>query len=341
MGIDRGLTHLLAYSVFDPENRKFIVNKLEPNPVSGWKWKMRKMKRSIQYMERRIRAQKNIHIHENQIKKRLRSMEDKIENTYHEISRKIVDLAKDKNACIVFEDLEGQGLKQHGRKKSSRLKGLNYALSLFDYGKIASLIKYKAEAEGIGIWKINPAYTSQNCARCVLELGKFAEPKSSLLLDQLKEGSELDKRLLAGTVIDMATVDKITKKKIYLTGKNKDDREVKLIIEIKWNKIVISVGEWEQRHNKGKTKSEFVTKEDIAEFLTRKESDSNKERISVLDYVYNRGKEIVNRNKDPKFTGNKKVGYCMKHRQIDADLNASRVIALCKRFNINNPKIWV
>lgn len=339
MGIDRGLTHLLAYSVFDPESNKFIINQLEPNPVSGWKWNMRKMKRSIQHLERKLRAQRGVHIYENQMKKRVKGIENKIESLYHNVSRKIVDLAKEKNACIVLEDLEGQSLKQHGRRKTGRLRGLNYTLSLFDYGKIASLIKYKAELEGIDVWNIDPAYTSQNCAKCILELKNFAQPKTMLYLDELKEGIELDKRLLEGTTIKSAKIDKATKKEIHLSGKDKYDKEVNLTIVIKWNKIIISEGYWKSKEQKnGKTKLEFITEEDIAEFQTRKEGEKSIERTAIIDYVYTRGKEIIKGN--TKFTGNKKAGYCMRHGQIDADLNASRVIALCKRFDINKPKIW-
>lgn len=339
MGIDRGLTHLLAYSVFDPESNKFIINQLEPNPVSGWKWKMRKMKRSIQHLERKIRAQKGVHIYENQMKKRAKGTEDKIESLYHNVSRKIVDVAKEKNACIVFEDLEGQSLKQHGRRKIGRLKRLNYTLSLFDYGKIASLIKYKAELEGINVWNINPAYTSQNCAKCMLELKNFTEPKTILYFEELKEGTELDRRLFDETAIKSARIDGVTKKEIHITGKDNYDKEVKLIIKIKWNQIIISRGYWKSNEQKnGRNKLEFVTEENIAEFQTKKDGELGKERTAILDYVYTRGKEI--KNGTAKFTGNKKAGYCMKHGQIDADLNASRVIALCKRFNINDPKIW-
>lgn len=331
LGIDRGLTHILAYSVFDTDNNKFIINKLEPNPIVNWKWKLRKLKRSIQHLERRLRSQKKIKIPENQMKKRLRGVEDKIENFYHNLSRKIVDVAKKTNASIVFERLEGQGLKQHTRRKSGRLKALNYALSLFDYGKVAKLIKYKAEKEGIPVYQIDPAYTSQNCAKCILELGKFAEPVTLFYLDELKEGGKLDNKLLEGTGLKEAQIDKVTKKEIKLTGKDNDDREIKLVLFIKYGKIILSRGYYKAKE-KGENK--FEIEEELAEFQTKKENG----RTAVLDYIYTRGKEKI--NGDVKYTGNKKVGYCSKHGQIDADLNASRTIALCKHFEINNPKIW-
>lgn len=108
------------------------------------------------------------------------------------------------------------------------MKSLNYTLSLFDYAKIASLIKYKAEYAGIPIYDILPAGTSQNCAKCVMEKG-------------------LD------------------------------------------------------------------------------ESQTN----------YARGKEKINGK--PRMTHKTKVGCCDIHGQIDADLNAARVIALCLHKNIHEP----
>lgn len=167
LGIDRGLTHLLAVSILDPESKKFIFNRLYPNPIEGWKWRQRKLKRSIQHLERRIRAEKNVHIFENQMKKSLRSTENRIENHLHELSRKIVELAKEHNSTIVMEDLAS--MKQHGRKKNRRTEALNYALSLFDYGKIAQLIEYKSKQMGMPVYTVLPAGTSQTCAKCLLE----------------------------------------------------------------------------------------------------------------------------------------------------------------------------
>ena len=76
-------------------------------------------------------------------------------------------LAEQHRSAIVLEDL--QSMKQHGRKRSARLKGLNYALSNFDYAKVAQLILYKARRRGIPVFDVTPAGTSQNCARCLLE----------------------------------------------------------------------------------------------------------------------------------------------------------------------------
>jgi len=65
-------------------------------------------------------------------------------------------------------------------------------------------------------------------------------------------------------------------------------------------------------------------------------------KFAILDFVYKRGKEKVGKkgNQKVRYTGNKKVGYCSKHGQVDADLNASRVIALCKYLDINDPILF-
>ena len=173
MGIDRGLTHLLAVSIFDPRTKKFVVNQLVPNPIKGWKWKVRKLKRALQHLERRVRAQTGTHLPENSMKKKIKSIENRIENLYHNVSRDIINLALHYKSTIVFEDLERRDMKQHGRKKSKWTKSLDYALSLFDYAKLAFLINHKASTDGIPVYKIGAAETSQNCALCLLE-GKDA-----------------------------------------------------------------------------------------------------------------------------------------------------------------------
>lgn len=335
LGIDRGLKpHLLAYSVFEPESKKFVVNKLEQNPIFGWKWKFRKIKKSIQHMERRLRAQTGVHIPENQMKKRLKSLENKIENVYHNVSRMIVDLAEGKEASvdlaegknapknasekasIVFEDLEKQGLKQHGRKKNARNKRFNYTLSLFDYGKIASLIDYKAKLKGIPVIKIDPAYTSQNCAKCVLEKGRFVDGITICYFEDMRIGQELNATILEEAGLITGKIIKIKKTGIEVEGKNLGENAVKVLIKKQTNRIVILDKD----------------KYEIAEFQTRTEN----EKTAILDYIYKRGKEF--KDGRLKYTGNKKVGYCTKHGQIDADLNAARVIALCLFFNINKPR---
>jgi len=184
MGVDRGVKHLLAVAIFDPNTKTFTFNKLIENPVIGWKNRLKRLRKAIQRLERRTRVKTGEHILENQLKIKLKSIENRIKNLYHNISANIVKIAKDNQSVIVFERLEGRGLKQHGRSKGKRMKALNYFLSNFDYGKIASLIKYKADKEGVPVFDINPAYTSQNCAKCLLESGNLSDSEKNYYRDK-------------------------------------------------------------------------------------------------------------------------------------------------------------
>lgn len=216
MGIDRGLKHILAIAIYDSVQNKFVKNMLIPNPILGWKWKLRKIKRSIQHMERRIRAQQNAHIPENQLKKRLKSIENKIDYYYHNVSRQILNLAHDFKSAIVVEDL--QNMKQHGRKKSKGLRGLNYALSNFDYGKIMGLVKYKAESENVPLLTVLPAGTSQNCAYCLLygkEQGNYVRNNVNSKIGKCKLHGEIDADINAARTIAICYHKNINEPKPY------------------------------------------------------------------------------------------------------------------------------
>ena len=189
MGIDRGIKHLLAVAIFDPNEKTFFLNRLIDNPILGWKRRIRKLKMAIQSLERRTRATTGEHIHENQLKLRLKRIENRINNLYHNVSAEIVRCAKENNSVIVFESLERTGLKQHGRSKGKRMKALNYFLSNFDYGKIAALVKYKADKEGVPVFEIFPEYTSQNCAKCLIETGNLNMSENNY--NRSKENSKI------------------------------------------------------------------------------------------------------------------------------------------------------
>jgi IS605 OrfB family transposase len=166
LGVDRGLHSSLALAVYNPATRGFPYNRLYANETVRWKWHARNLRRAILRLERRLRAQKGIHLKENQMKKGLRSIENRIEDYFHRISREVVDAAQENDAAIVMEYLSG--MKQSGRGRGRRLKGLNYALSNFDYEKVARLINYKAQNAGIPVYEIDAAGTSQNCAMCLI-----------------------------------------------------------------------------------------------------------------------------------------------------------------------------
>lgn len=94
-------------------------------------------------------------------KKKLKAMEqfkDKERNfakTYnHQLSHKVVKFAKD-NKCqyINLEKLTKEGFDDK-------------LLGVWSYYELQTMIKYKADREGIEVRLINPAYTSQRCHKC-------------------------------------------------------------------------------------------------------------------------------------------------------------------------------
>ncbi|MFA5108237.1 MAG: transposase [Candidatus Micrarchaeia archaeon] len=166
IGIDRGVTHSVALTLFDPVSKKFVVNLLYPNPVAKWKRRNKCLVRALQKLKRRIKSQNGETLHFNQMRKRLHSVENRAENYWHNLASQIIKLAYEHKAAIVLERLEN--LRQSGRKKTKYGQGLRYALSLFDYKKIASLISYKASRDGVPVYDVDPKYTSKTCSACLL-----------------------------------------------------------------------------------------------------------------------------------------------------------------------------
>ena len=84
-----------------------------------------------------------------------REKERNFAKTYnHQLSHKIVKFAKD-NQCqyINLEKLTKEGFD-------------NRLLASWSYYELQTMIKYKADREGIEVRFINPAYTSQTCSKC-------------------------------------------------------------------------------------------------------------------------------------------------------------------------------
>ena len=91
----------------------------------------------------------------------LDSLEEKEKNyvkTYnHMLSHQIIKFAKDHNAGIIkMELLEGYGDDEKNK----------FILRNWSYFQLQTMIKYKAEREGIEVTYIDPYHTSQTCAAC-------------------------------------------------------------------------------------------------------------------------------------------------------------------------------
>lgn len=81
----------------------------------------------------------------------------------HNISKQLVQDAKNNNAALAFEDLTNirQSLNQKRRSKTERRRTNNWA-----FYQLRMFVDYKACIAGIPVVFVPPAYTSQTCSRC-------------------------------------------------------------------------------------------------------------------------------------------------------------------------------
>jgi IS605 OrfB family transposase len=70
---------------------------------------------------------------------------------------------KNKAGVIKLEDLSGFGKDDFNNILSDKY---NFVLRHWGYYRLQSMIKYKAEAQGIKVVFVDPHYTSQTCSRC-------------------------------------------------------------------------------------------------------------------------------------------------------------------------------
>ena len=82
--------------------------------------------------------------------------------TNHEISKKLVLTAKDTNRAIAIEDISNikKGLKKRFQKRD-RAK-----ISGWSFYQLRNFVEYKSKLNGVPVYFINPAYTSQTCSNC-------------------------------------------------------------------------------------------------------------------------------------------------------------------------------
>ncbi len=84
-----------------------------------------------------------------------------VKDLNHKISRKIVDMAKEKHAALVFEDLKG--IRNTSKRQS---KSFRYALYSWSFYQLQIFVEYKAKLLGVPVLYVDPAYTSQDCSKC-------------------------------------------------------------------------------------------------------------------------------------------------------------------------------
>ena len=162
IGIDRGVNILAA-----TESASFHPSKKDRSGLAKYQ---QRTKRHQKVLSRRVKGSRR----RNQARVKLAIAHNKVasirDNFCHQITKKLVDMDK---KVFILEGLKVKNMtataKGNGKRpgKNVRAKsGLNRAILNMSWGKIETYLRYKARKNDKVVFKINAAYTSQECADC-------------------------------------------------------------------------------------------------------------------------------------------------------------------------------
>jgi len=146
IGVDRNATGHIAVAA---------------NPQTGKIWKLGRKAEHIhkKYREIRRKLQK---AGKHGLLKRIKNREGNImTDLNHKVSRKIIEIAKENDAGIKLEKLDGI------RNNNKHAKSFDYGLNTWSFYRLQEFIEYKAGLEGIPLTYVEPENTSKECSRCV------------------------------------------------------------------------------------------------------------------------------------------------------------------------------
>ena len=145
IGVDRNTTGHIAVAA---------------NPDTGFVRKLGKMAIHIHTKYRNIRRKLQA---EGKYRK-VRRMQDRessiVQDLNHKVSRALVDMAKNQNAALVFEELTGI------RNTDKQHRSFRYFLHSWSFYQLQQFVEYKAKLLGVPVLYVDPAYTSQDCSKC-------------------------------------------------------------------------------------------------------------------------------------------------------------------------------
>lgn len=145
IGVDRNTTGHIAVAA-NPETGK--IEKLGKKAIHIHR-KYSAIRRRLQH-EGKFRELKDCKDRESRI----------VRDLNHKVSKKLVSMAKEQNAALVFEDLSGI------RKTKKQARSFKYSLHSWSFYQLQTFVEYKAKLLGVPVLYVNPAYTSQDCSRC-------------------------------------------------------------------------------------------------------------------------------------------------------------------------------
>lgn len=143
LGIDLGIKNIATTS----DGKKF-----SGRHINNLRHRHRRLRKKLQ--KKGTKSAKRL------LKKRKRKESRFSKDVNHQISKQIVQTAKDTNRAIALENLKGIRLRTTVRK-AQRAEHNSWG-----FFQLRSFIEYKAKREGIQVLLIDPKHTSQTCPKC-------------------------------------------------------------------------------------------------------------------------------------------------------------------------------
>ncbi|GEM_PF-1957917 len=171
-GIDRGVNRLAVGCIISKDGKLTNKNIFFFHGKEAWAKENRykKIRDRLYAMAKKLRGDKTKKIRlYHEIRKKFRHKVKYFRRNYlHNISKQIVEIAKENTpTVIVLEDLRYLRERTYrGKGRSKKAKKTNYKLNTFTYRMLIDMIKYKAEEAGVPVMIIDPRNTSRKCSKC-------------------------------------------------------------------------------------------------------------------------------------------------------------------------------
>lgn len=165
IGIDRGVTIPVHtgdafYDLTEKEKNKKV-----------------KQERHIKRLQRKLARQKKGSNRREKTRRKLARRHADIKNKRTDFLHKTSKDLVEKGSVFVFEDLNIQNMTKKAKPKKDEKgnfikncrkakAGLNKSILEVGWGTLETFVQYKAKAAGKAVFKINSAYTSQECSNC-------------------------------------------------------------------------------------------------------------------------------------------------------------------------------
>jgi len=165
LGIDRGINVVCAT---DSQDIQLNPKEKETQSLLLQEKKKKKYQKKIARQQKKSNRRKTT---KRKLAKKKNKQKNVRNNICHHISKDLVE--SEGKEVFVFEDLKIKNMTKSAKgtiekkgKNVSQKKGLNRQILNTNWSKIDTFVSYKAKRKGKIVFKVDPKYTSQECASC-------------------------------------------------------------------------------------------------------------------------------------------------------------------------------